>query len=193
MSKPVVRELEPDELEEAGKIASMIVGEEEYEHIRSNGGPFQRNYEDLDSVELIELATDVVNGEYPELDERFSYDSENWRVDDFIDAAVEASTTPFSNNQEHSEMRGTTQLEEETYDLSDIEDNANNFVAARVQDEPPATLDYEEDTDKFWIEITYISREDYVKLADFVSLFSMDDRQSPASKAKSQERIYWPE
>lgn len=194
MSNPELLELEPEELDESGKIASMIVGEEEYEHILASGGPFQRDYEDLDRVELIELAIDVVNGEYPEVDERFSYGGGRWRVNDFIDAAVEASSTPFSSNQEHSEMISTTQVgEDEFYDLSDISGNHNKFLAARVSQEPPKNIEYELDPEKTWIELTYISSENTVKFSDYVKLEPMEDRQDPAPEAESQERVYWPE
>jgi hypothetical protein len=87
MSLSVIEENESEKIEEAGKIASLMIGEEEYNHIRSNGGELQRDYEDVEDVELIELAISVVNGEYPEMDERFSYGSGELTAEDFVQLA----------------------------------------------------------------------------------------------------------
>lgn len=193
MSVPLIQELEPEELEEAGKIAAMIIGEEEYEHIRSNGGPFQREYDDLGDVELVELATDVVNGEYPDLDERFSYGDGRWNVEDFIDYAVDASETPFSSNQRHSEMRGTTQLDAETYSLKDIAENFHDFIAVHIESTPPANLDHEQDSEKNWLEITYVGEDNTINFSDYVKLMPMQDRQEPTPDSETQEEVYWPE
>lgn len=90
-------------------------------------------------------------------------------------------------------MRGTSQVEDEVYDLSDISRNHNNFLAARVSQEPPKNIEYELDPEKTWIELTYISSENTVKFSDYVKLEPMQDRQDPAPEAESQERVYWPE
>lgn len=193
MSVPAIQELESQELEEAGKIAAMIVGEEEYEHIRSSGGPFRREYDNLGDVELVELATDVVNGEYPELDERFSYGDEIWEVEDFVEHAVDASETPFSNKQHLSEMKGTTQLDAEIYDLKDIAENRQDFPEMYIEDTPPEKVDLEEDGEKNWLRIVYTGEENTVTFSDYVKLMPMEDKKEPTPDADIQERVYWPE
>jgi hypothetical protein len=90
-------------------------------------------------------------------------------------------------------MMGSTQLEEEiTYDLSDISENHSSFIAAHLEEEPPQALNYDKGSEKFWLEITYVS-EGTVKFSDYVKLAAMVDRQNSTPDEESREKVYWPE
>lgn len=178
-------------MEDAARIAEMIVGEEEYREIKDSYD-FALSYEALNEHTLIELTVDVVNGEHEDLDTRFSYDSEEWSVEDFVEMCDEWSSTPFSSRQKHSEMRGTTQVGDEPITQKEISENQTRFISAHMTKQPRADSRHALDPDVEWVELTYLTDDENLKYNGPVTPVEMEDFVNPTEDAETREDVYWP-
>lgn len=191
MAEPYRGAVEPEAVEEAAKIARMIVDEETYEEeLRDNYRP-ELSYEDLDNVTLTQMATDIVNGEHPEVvDMRFGFGSgEEWTFKEFIDTCYEWAGTVFDSNSDtrHLEMRGTTQAGDDELSMKKIQDNHNNFIENHLE---PSK---EPSTDKKFLSITYLSEGYHVSVQEDVHVEELEDRNETTEETENPTNRFWPD
>lgn len=191
MAEPYRGEVKPEALDEAVKIAKIIVDEETYEEeLRDDYRP-ELDYGALDDVTLTEMATDVINGEYPGArDMRFGFgDGETWTYKEFIDTCDDWAGTVFDNNSDtrHLEMCGTTQAGDEELSMKKIQDNHNNFIEGHLE---PSK---EPSTNSKFLSITYLSRDYHITLQEDVHVEELVDKNETTEKTENPTNRLWPD
>lgn len=187
MSESPLTVLDGEGLEEAAKVARMLVTPDIYRTISDDYGA-PNSYELADEVTMVEMATDIVNGEHEQFFEYFTYDSEDWTEQDFVEHALEASSTPYSGDEPFSEMKGSTQLGDEP-----VGDNRKdrNFRGVKFS-EKPGREDVEPVEDEKWLEGIYDDPLTVVRFSSYQPVCLMSDVVEPDQNVEGRENVYWP-
>lgn len=188
MSESPVKFLDGEGIEEAAKVARLLVKPHIYRAINEDYGAPTR-YELADDLTMVEMATDIVNGEHEQFFEYFSYDSEDWTEKDFVEQALEASSTPYSGDEPFSEMKGSTQLGDEPVDNTRKD---RNFREVKFS-EMPGREGVDRTEDEKWIEGIYDEPLTVVRFDSYRPVWLMADVVEPDPDVDSREEVYWPE
>lgn len=191
MSQPLKNTVSDKEIEEGAKIARRLIGLDEYKELHENYVSSLEGYHRVDDSVIIEMATDVVNGEYPQLFDQFDYNGEKWTVQDFVEHCAAWSSTPFGRERD-MEKRGTTQAGDEALDIHDIAENQNNF-SGNIYDSPPKGSEFEGSETGKYFEIHYATETGFESFTGFGEPVRMVDVLEPDEDASDQHYIYWPE
>lgn len=191
MAEPYRGVVEQDAIDEAAKIAKMIVDEETYEEdLRTHYRP-ELSYGELDDVTLTEIATDLINGEHSEAaDKRYSFgDDETWTYKEFIDTCHEWSETVFDKNSDvrHLEMRGTTQAGDKELSWTEIKDNHHCFIQNQTEHNKDPSDNH------MFLSITYVSKDYHLNMQESVFVEEMADKTETTEKTENPSKEFWPE